>query len=174
LGDDRRAHQFLPAVYDELRRLAAGYLRRPSDDRTLQPTVLVHEAFLKVQAMRRLDVKSRTHLVALAAVAMRQILVDHVRTRRALKRGGGWSRVTLDTSVITEQPAGGTQIERVEEALERLEQLDPEEARIVELKFFGGLTEAEIADEMSRSVRWVRQHWAHARGWMRREISANR
>ena len=163
-------HQLLPEVYEELRRLAAGYLRRDAGE-TLQPTVLVHEAFLKVQGLARLEVKSQTHLVALTAVAMRQILVDHVRARKALKRGGGWQRVTLDTSALLDESSSRSPIERVEEALTRLEQVDPQAGRIVELKFYGGLTEAQIASELDRSERWVRLHWSHARGWMRREMA---
>lgn len=173
MADERneRVHELLPSAYEELKRLAGHYLRPESATQTLDPTALVHEAFLKLQGFSRLDVRGRTHLIALTAVAMRQILIDHVRARRALKRGGDWHRVTLDTAAIFESRSGASDVENVEAALAKLEVLDPQEARIVELKFFGGLTEAEIGEEMHRSERWVRLHWAHARGWMRRELA---
>ena len=161
--------RLLPAVYDEVRAVAAAYLRRERFDHTLRPTALVHEAYLK---LRRGGVApaGRVHLLALAAAAMRQILVDHARARAAQKRGGGWQRVTVESSVALSQD-GVEDVLAVHEALARLGTVDPRGAHIVEMRFFGGLTEVEIAEELGISERWVREQWTHARAWLRRDLA---
>ncbi|MCC6650016.1 MAG: sigma-70 family RNA polymerase sigma factor [Candidatus Eisenbacteria bacterium] len=171
-SDPRRVvADLLPEVYEELRSLAAHYLRQERVGHTLQPTALVHEAFLKLSRQSRLDVNDRTHFLAIAAGAMRQVLVDHARAHLAAKRGGGWQRITVDESVAVS--AGGIEdLLILDDTLRRLAELDEPAARIVEMRFFAGLTEAEIAQAMGMSERWVRGQWAFARAWLRREMTA--
>lgn len=158
----------MPAVYDALRGLAAAYLRKERTDHTLQPTALVHEAYLKLHA-RGIVTGGRAHFMALAATAMRQILVDHARSKAAVKRGGGWKKVTVsEASALSD--GGAEDVLAVNDALIKLARLDPQAARIVEMRFFAGLTELEIAEEIGISDRWVREQWSHARAWLRREM----
>jgi len=167
--DRQTPDQLLPLVYDELRAAAQDRLRLERPDHTLQPTELVHEAFLKLQARHGATFAGRTHFRAVAARAMRQILVDHARARAAAKRGGGWERVTITGVVVTGQ--GGKQdVLAVEETLAALEQRDPQEARIAELRLFGGLKTEEIAKELGISVSWAEKQWAHARAWIQHAL----
>jgi RNA polymerase sigma-70 factor (ECF subfamily) len=162
----------LPIVYQELRRLAASYLRRERPGQTLQPTALVHEAYLRLMKDRPDRWQNRAHFCAIAAHSMRQILIERARARAALKRGGAQPRVTLDEALV----AGGSQsfdILVLDEALDRLSALDPEQARLVELRFFGGLTVEETAEAMSISPATVKRHWAIARAWLARELEGN-
>lgn len=170
-SDDRSPafDRLIPAVYDEVRAVAAAYLSRERPDHTLQPTALVHEAYLKLQR-GGVAPEGRIHLLALAAAAMRQILVDHARARAAQKRGGGWQRVTVDSAVAFSQD-GIEDVLAVHEALARLATVDARGAHVVEMRFFGGLTEAEIAEELGISERWVREQWTHARAWLRRDLA---
>lgn len=169
--DPRRVvARLLPEVYEELRSLAAHYLRQERSDHTLQPTALVHEAFLKLSRQSRLDVNDRTHFLALAAGAMRQVLVDHARAHLAAKRGGGWQRITVDESVAVSE-GGIEDLLALDDTLKRLAEVDEPAARIVEMRFFAGLTEVEIAEAMGMSERWVRSQWAFARAWLRREMA---
>ena len=161
---------WMPLVYDELRALAGRYLRRERPNHTLQPTALVHEAWLKLARLDRIQIRDRTHFLALAASAMRQILVDHARAHRALKRGGDWMRVTLDDSLVPDGAASDELI-ALDRALLRLGEHDERAMRIVEMRFFAGLTEAEIAESIGMSARWVRQQWAFARAWLKREMT---
>ena len=159
----------VPEVYDELRGIATAYLRRERPDHTLQPTALVHEAYLKLSRQAKLTVRDRTHFLALAAGAMRQILVDHARAHHALKRGGGWNRISVAESLSEPIPRSENLL-ALDEALTALAERDARGARIVEMRFFAGLTETEIAAEMGMSERWVRKQWAHARAWLRARI----
>lgn len=169
--DPRRVvARLLPEVYEELRSLAAHYLRQERSDHTLQPTALVHEAFLKLSRQSRLDVNDRMHFLALAAGAMRQVLVDHARAHLAAKRGGGWQRITVDESVAVSE-GGIEDLIALDDTLKRLAEVDEPAARIVEMRFFAGLTEVEIAVAMGMSERWVRSQWAFARAWLRREMA---
>ena len=170
-NDPRRvvAH-LLPEVYEELRSLAAHYLRRERPDHTLQPTALVHEAFLKLSRQSKLDVNDRTHFLAIAAGAMRQVLVDHARQHVAQKRGGGWQRITVDESIAVSTD-GIEDLLALDDTLRRLAEVDEPAARIVEMRFFAGLTEVEIGEAMGMSERWVRGQWAFARAWLRREMA---
>ena len=159
----------MPLVYDELRRIAAGYIRGERPGQTLQATALVNEAFVRMNAERARPFQNRTHFLAIAALSMRQILVQRARSRRAAKRGGAPQQVTLDENLIQEQ-AASVDIEALDEALTRLAQLDPEQARIVELRYFGGLTIEETADAVGASPATVKRQWAMARAWLKRAI----
>jgi RNA polymerase sigma factor (TIGR02999 family) len=164
-GDSTAQEQLLPLVYDELRRIAGAYMRRERPDHTLQPTALVHEAYLRLVDQERVDWKNRAQFVGLAAVMMRRILVNHARDRAAAKRGGEAQKVPLTL-------AGGI-LERTEvdmlalhEALDGLAALDERKSRVVELKFFGGLTAGEIAETLGVSVATVEREWSFARAWL--------
>ena len=170
--DRQSLDSLLPIVYQELRRLAASYLRREKPGQTLQPTALVHEAYLRLMKDRPERWQNRAHFCAIAAHSMRQILIERARARGALKRGGAQPRVTLDEALV----AGGERsfdLLALDEALERLAQMDPEQARLVELRFFGGLTVEETADAMNISPATVKRHWSVARAWLARELAGD-
>jgi RNA polymerase sigma-70 factor (ECF subfamily) len=173
MADDRQSlDSLLPIVYQELRRLAANYIRRERPGQTLQPTALVHEAYLRLMKDRPDRWQNRAHFCAIAAHSMRQILIERARARAALKRGGAQPRVTLNEALV----AGGDQsfdLLELDVALEKLAALDPEQARLVELRFFGGLTVEETAEAMSISPATVKRHWAIARAWLARELEDN-
>lgn len=163
--------KLVPEMYAELRRLAERSLAGERAGHTLQPTALVHEVYLKLARQSRLAVQDRAHFLALAAVAMRQVLVDHARAHAALKRGGGWKRVTLAENVAV-SPGGTEDVLVLDGALTALAEYDPRASRVVELRFFGGLTEVEVAAEMGMSERWVRGQWTFARAWLQRRMAA--
>ena len=171
-ADDRQSlDSLLPVVYQELRRLAAGYIRHEKPGQTLQPTALVHEAYLRLLKDRPHRWQNRAHFCAIAAHSMRQILIERARARNAQKRWGEKARITLDESLM----GSGEQsvnLLALDEALERLAGLDPEQARIVELRFFGGLTVDETADALSVSPATVKRHWTIARAWLARELES--
>jgi RNA polymerase sigma-70 factor (ECF subfamily) len=174
-GADRpaRAETLFPVVYDELRRLARGYMSREPAGHTLQPTALVHEAYLKLVDQTRADWKGKTHFFAVGARVMRRLLVDHARERSAEKRGAGWQRVTL-SGAIGSDPGAGLAPERLLDlnaALERLAGLDEREARVVTLRYFGGLTVEQVAEVLGVSPRTVDNDWRHAQAWLRHELS---
>jgi RNA polymerase sigma factor (TIGR02999 family) len=171
MGDDRQVDALLPVVYEELRRLAAAYLRRERPGQTLQPTALVHEAYLRLMKDRPDRWQNRAHFCAIAAHSMRQILIERARARGAQKRGGAQPRVTLDEALVAGQSASFDLV-ALDEALERLEKIDPDQARLVELRFFGGLTIEETADAMNISPATVKRHWMVARAWLARELAA--
>lgn len=171
-GDRPSLDSLLPIVYQELRRLAASYLRRERPGQTLQPTALVHEAYLRLMKDNPERWQNRAHFCAIAAHSMRQILIERARARGALKRGGQRPRVTLDEGLV----AGGERsidLVALDEALERLAAFDPEQARLVELRFFGGLTVEETAEALGISPATVKRHWAVARAWLARELEGN-
>ena len=161
-----------PLVYGELRRLAGGYLRGEQAGHTLQPTALVHEAFLRL-AGSALDVESRSQFFGIAAHLMRQILIDHARTRQAVKRGGGHERLSLEGDLIVspEREAG---LVELDEALERLAAIDARKAQVVEMRFFGGLSVEESAEALKVSEVTVRRDWQFAKTWLLRELSGDR
>jgi RNA polymerase sigma factor (TIGR02999 family) len=161
----------LPAgIYQELRRLAQGFMRHESPGHTLQPTALVHEAFLRMAAHEALAGCGQTHVRALFAQAMHRILVDHARRRTARKRGGERVRVALDDKLL---PADTEQdLLDLQGTLEKLSQLDPQQARLVELRIFGGMTVAKAAGELGLSKRTAEREWTAARAWLRRELAA--
>ncbi|MEO6239345.1 MAG: ECF-type sigma factor [Vicinamibacterales bacterium] len=171
MADDERQSldSLLPLVYKELRRLAAGYLRREKPGQTLQPTALVHEAYLRLMKDRPDRWQNRAHFCAIAAHSMRQILIERARARGAAKRGGARPRVTLDEALIGGEDRS-IDLLALDEALERLAALDPEQARLVELRFFGGLTVEETAEAMGISPATVKRHWTIAKAWLTREL----
>jgi len=169
-GERDAIAKLLPRVYDALRELAGGFLRRERTDHTLQPTALVHEAYLRLVDQTRADWKSRAQFMAVAAEVMRRILVDHARGHRAAKRGGGRHRVDLTATL--DVPAGpALEVLDVDDALSRLAALDERQARVVELRVFGGLSVAEVAEVLRVSERTVANDWRMARAWLRRELS---
>ncbi len=169
-GDDHAARELMPLIYDELRGLAGHYMMEPAGGRTptLQPTALVHEAYAKLIDADR-DFRSRNHFFAVAAIAMRQILVDYARGRQRLKRGGEFRRLTLTGVVATNEDAT-IDVEEIDQALSALAELDERASRVVELKFFGGLTEPEVAVVLEVSERTVRNDWKMARAWLKCQI----
>ena len=158
----------IPKVYGELRRLAAAHLRMESENHTLQPTELVHEAYLRLIRQHQVDWHSRTHFFGVAAHLMRLILVDYARRRNRAKRGGtqAWR---LDLSVVDPQ-AKPLDLDALHQALDRLAHLDPRQSRIVELRYFGGLTIEETADALGISPKTVRRDWTVARAWLYGEL----
>ena len=169
---DRQAgavDRLLPVVYDELRALAQRFLRREKRNHTLQPTALVHEAYLRLIDQREAKWQDRAHFCAIAAQAIRRVLIDHARARKRQKRGGDRVRVTL--SAATPIFVGkDTDLLALDEALERLAETEPLGARIVEMRFFGELTVEEVAEVLDMSDRSVRRHWKYAKAWLFREI----
>jgi RNA polymerase sigma factor (TIGR02999 family) len=177
----REPAELMPQVYDELRRLAANYLRHERPGQTLQATALVHEAFLRLSKEKNQPWKNRTHFLAIAALSMRQILVQRARARHADKRGGeNQERITLDDSMIADQTAvsrrneereGGVDVLALDAALEKLAALDPQQAKIVELRYFGGLTVEETGEALDISAATVKRHWTVARAWLKKELT---
>jgi RNA polymerase sigma factor (TIGR02999 family) len=163
----------MPLVYNELRRIARHYLSRERPDHTLQPTALVHEAYLRLADQTDLSWQSRAHFFSIAAAAMRRILVEHSRRRNAVKRGGSVHRITLDDAVDL---AGERTLDIValDAALSALSRIDPQKGRMVELRFFGGLTIDEIAEVLSLSAATVERGWHIARLWLQRELQNGR
>jgi RNA polymerase sigma-70 factor (ECF subfamily) len=164
-SDKQGLDQMLPVVYDELHRLAAQYLSREATGHTLQPTALVNEAYLRLVDQRRVDWRNRAQFLGLAANMMRRILVNHARDRAAQKRGGNAQQVSLS---LVESPSGRPDMDLIalEGALERLAAMDERKSRVVELKFFGGLTTEEIAEVLQISGATVEREWAFARAWL--------
>lgn len=164
--------ELLPLVYSELERLAAGYLRRERADHTLQPTALLNEAYLRLAQGGDKLWSSKTHFLAVGARAMRQVLVDHARARRRQKRGLGDRAVTLDTGHLLPSIQTDDDVLALEEALARLESLHHRQAQVVQLRFFAGLEEREVADVLGVSLRTVSSDWSMARAWLHRQLRA--
>ena len=163
--------KLMPYVYDELRALAGKYLGGERKNRTLQPTALVHELFLKLVDQSRVDWKGRTHFLAAGAAAMRRILIDHARTRKRAKRGGGWRRVVLEPAMAVTE-TDDVDGDSLHAAIEELAHVDADEARIVELRFFGGLSMKEVAGVLGVSKRKVEGDWTHAKAWLRTRLAS--
>jgi RNA polymerase sigma factor (TIGR02999 family) len=168
-GDDAALAELTPLVYEELRRLAHHYMEGERPDHTLQTTALVNEAYLRLADQTNPNWQSRAHFFAAAARAMRQILVSYARSNRAQKRGGGGARIELDEAAIL-SPEQSKEIIDLHEALEKLGTLDSRKARVVELKYFGGLNHDEIAEVMKTSIVTVRRDWAFAKAWLYKEL----
>jgi RNA polymerase sigma factor (TIGR02999 family) len=170
LGDTRQAEALLSVVYDELRELAAQHLGRERGGHTLQPTALVHEVYLRLVQGDAVDWQGRAHFFGVSARAMRQVLIDHARRRRAEKRGGGWEQVTLQPELMGD---GGQAVDLLDlhDALEKLSQMDERLGRLVELRFFGGLTLEETAQVLGVSLRKANKDWSVARVWLARELA---
>lgn len=162
----------MPAVYDELRRLARRYMAREKAGQTLQATALVNEAYLRLMKEKAQAWKNRAHFCAIAANAMREILVERARARAASKRGGSRVRVSLDNAIAGGEAASIDML-AMNEALERLAGLDPQLARLVELRFFGGLTIEEAAEVLGVSSATIKRSWSMAKAWLRRELETS-
>jgi RNA polymerase sigma factor (TIGR02999 family) len=169
-GNRSDVDRLFAAVYQELRNLAAKFFRREPKENTLQPTALVHEAYVKLVDQKDVDWQGRTHFFAVAAQAMRRVLVDHARQRGAAKRGGRKKRVSLAEDLMAGLQSDAALL-AVDEALSKLAQLDPRQAQMVELRFFGGLSVTEAADALGMSKRSAEREWTMARAWLRRELS---
>ena len=171
-GDNAGAlGEALPRVYADLRRVAGGYFKRERVNHTLQPTALVHEAYLKLADQDRVRWRNRSHFIGVAAQLMRRILVDHARASHAHKRGGQDTRVPLDDNIAA-AAGGGVDVLDLDRALTRLAALDARQAQIVDLRYFGGLSIEETADALSLSTATVKRDWQMARAWLARELGA--
>src|ERR1043166_4937553 len=168
-GDQEAPARLMPLVYDELRGLARHYLQRERPDHTLQATGLLHEAYLRLVDQSTATWQSRAHFFGVAAQVMRRILVDYARSHRAGKRGGGWDKLEFDDALA---PAAERSVDLValDDALKDLLALDPRQSQIVELRFFGGLTNEEIGEVLDVSPRTVKREWRIAKAWLRRAI----
>lgn len=169
-GDKLAAEQLIQLVYDELRAVAAAQLRQEPADLTLQPTSLVHEAFIKLIDQERVDWQGRTHFLAIGAQAMRRILVDHARQKNRQKRGQGRKRVVFD-ELITVSRYSSDDVLAVNEVLQDLQTLNPRQAEIVELRFFGGMTAVEVSEHLNLSKSTIDREWRLARAWMRSQLT---
>ena len=168
-GDSGALTELMPLIYEELWRLASSYLRRERRDHTLQTTALVHEAYLRLVDQKDAHWKSRGHFFAVAAQMMRRILVDHARRHKAAKRGGPLPRISLDKALaVSEEQSENLLL--LDSLLNRLAQLDPQEARIVDLRFFAGLSVDETAQVMEISPTTVKREWCVAKKWLSREL----
>jgi RNA polymerase sigma factor (TIGR02999 family) len=168
-GDKVALDRLIPLVYSELQRLARGYLRNERPGHTLQPTALVHEAYGRLLKQDQPDYQNRAHFLGVAAQVMRQILIDHARTRNAAKRGGGQAKFPVDEAgdIAVDRPST---LIAIDDALTALERTDPCKARLIEMRFFGGLTAEESAEAMQIPVAEVRRHLRVAQAWLKREL----
>ena len=166
---DSPKNELFSAVYDDLVLVAQNLFRSQPVGHTLQPTALVHEAYLRLARSGKAQVNDRAHALAVGAKMMRQILVDHARRRGADKRGGGGQRVMLDSVTLADQPEGIDFID-LQEALTRLEKLSPRQSEVVEMRFFGGLTNDEVGEVLGVTSRTVRSDWQFARAWLIHEL----
>jgi RNA polymerase sigma-70 factor, ECF subfamily len=170
-GDPGAADRLLPLIYHELRQAAGRALRREQPGHTLQATELAHEAYLRLAGAAAGPWESRSHFLAVAARAMRQVLVDHARRRNAAKRGGGWERITLGSAAAASE-VSPDELLALDDALERLGALEPRLRSVVEVRYFGGLTERETAEALGVTERTVQRDWARARAWLHKELAA--
>jgi RNA polymerase sigma factor (TIGR02999 family) len=170
-GRHEALEHLTPLVYDDLRRVAARYMRQEATGHALQPTALVHEAYVRLIDQKRVKWRNRAHFFGVAAGMMRRILVDHARRRRAEKRGGDWERVTLAEDEVAAEDCREIDVLSLHESLERLATFDPQQARIVELRYFGGLTIEETAEVVGVSPATVVREWTIAKAWLRADLS---
>lgn len=171
-GDQAALDELMPIIYEELRRMARRYMNRQSEGHTFQTTELIHEAYLKLAGRQKTDWKNRSHFFGVAARAMRHILVDYARSKNAQKRGGGMPQITFEENALISDDRSEEMI-ILDEALQRLSGLDERKSRVVEMKFFGGLTIEEIAEVLRTSTKTVKRDWRFARNWLLKEISRN-
>lgn len=164
------ATQLMQLVYGDFRALAGAYLQREIPGHTLQPTALVNEAFLKLVDQSRVDWQGKTHFFAVGAEMMRRILVDHARSKQRQKRGGGYHRIELHPDLQLSSDRDEDLL-AVDEAIDKLAQVDPRQAKIVELRFFGGLNMQEVAEALGTSKRTMEREWTMVRAWLRRELT---
>ena len=169
-GNHEALEELIPLVYEELRKMAGRYLRREPSGHTLQTTALVHEAYLRLLEQKQVQWQNRGHFFAIAAQAFRRILIDYARKQQALKRGGGEQRLPLDECKYISQQESASLV-RLDEALATLAKIDSRQSRIVELRFFGGLTLEETAEVMEISTATVKREWSMARAWLYHEMT---
>jgi len=169
-GDKQALDGLMPLVYDELHRIASRYLRRERQGHTLQTTALINEAYMRLVDQNRVSWQSRAHFFGVAAQMMRRILVDHARSHLYAKRGGGAQKLTLDEAIATPQERD-LDLVALDDALTTLAEIDPQQGRIIELRFFGGLTIDETAEVLSISPATVKRDWNMAKAWLYGEIS---
>src|SRR5687767_3530248 len=168
-GNQEALNELMPLVYDELRRVASRYLRKERAGHTLQTTALVHEAYLKLVDQKNASWQNRVQFFAAAAQVMRHILVDYARSRRAFKRGGDYSRLSLDEAVISSKERDPDLL-TLDEALNSLAAIDTQQSRVVELRVFGGLTVEETAEALGISPRTVKREWSMAKAWLHQQM----
>jgi RNA polymerase sigma-70 factor, ECF subfamily len=168
-GNSEKTNQLVQLLYGELRRLAASYLRRESSGHTLQPTALVNEAYLRLVQQDDGQWKDRNHFFSIAAQMMRRVLVDHARRSQAVKRGGPLPKLSLDQAIVYSRENAG-ELLLLDELMERLSEADPQQARVVELRVFGGLTVEEAAQVLGVSAPTIKRDWAMAKAWLAREM----
>jgi len=174
-GDELAAEALIPLIYAELHDIAERQMRHERGDHTLQPTALVNEAFLRLAGNHNADWQNRQHFLSLAAQAMRRILVDHARRRNAQKRGGRQEKLELNDALrVGSDDTDGLDLESLDESLKQLADLDPRQARVVELRFFGGLSVEDTAAVLDISTATVKRDWAFARAWLKRDLTRNR
>jgi len=169
-GDKQALDRLMPLVYDELHRMASRYLRRERQGHTLQTTALINEAYLRIVDQDRVNWQNRAHFFGVAAQMMRRILVDHARSHLYAKRGGGAQKLTLDEAIATPQERD-LDLVALDDALTALAEIDPQQSRIIELRFFGGLTIEETAEVLNISPATVKRDWNMAKAWLYGEIS---
>ncbi len=169
-GDELALEQLMPLVYEELRKMARQFMNKKEVGHTLQPTVLIHEVYLKLVKQEKQNWENRTHFFGVASKAMRHILVDYLRNRRYLKRGGDAKKVEYDESIIVSNERAVGLIE-LDEALNKLAELNERKSRVVELKYFGGLSNEEMAEVLKVSSKTIIRDWQFARSWLLRELS---
>jgi len=168
-GDGAVLDELLPLVYAELRRLASSYLRRERHDHTLQPTALVHEAYIRMIDQTQAQWQNRAHFFGVAAQMMRRILIDHARAQQADKRGGEFQKISLDENIDVSGNRAD-ELVALDDALKRLAEIDPQKSRLVELRFFGGLSVEETAEVLGVSAPTVKRHWRLAKAWLYGEV----
>lgn len=171
-GDEEAPERLMPLVYDEMRRLARTFLSRERYSHTLQPTALVNEAYLRLVDQTRVNWQNRAHFYGIASRMMRRVLIDHARAHATEKRGGSAIRLSLDDMQVPIEERAASFV-ALDEALKRLEELDERKCKVVEMRFFGGLSDEEIAEVLGVSTRTVLRDWKTARLWLYRELSAD-
>jgi RNA polymerase sigma factor (TIGR02999 family) len=169
-GKQEAAEKLIPLVYDELRCLAAHYMRQERSDHTLQATALLHEAYLRLVEQRIMNWQSRAHFFAVAAQVMRRILIDYARSHHRAKRGGDLQKVPLEEELLLFSQEQSAELVALDDALERLGEMAPRQSRVVELRYFGGLTVEETAEVLGMAPKTVKRDWSVARAWLHREI----
>jgi RNA polymerase sigma factor (TIGR02999 family) len=170
-GDSEALDRLMPLVYDELRRLARRYMRWENPGHTLQATALVNDLYVQLIDQERVNWQNRAHFFGAAAQLIRRLLVDHARARHRLKRGGGGLKVEWNEAINVSKPVE-MDVMALDDALNRLAEMDPQQSRIVELRFFGGLSIEETAEALQMSPATVKRHWAFARAWLHREMTS--
>src|ERR1044072_5274145 len=171
-GDKEALDQLMPIVYEELRRQAARYLRKERPGHTLQTTALIHEAYVRLVDQRHLQLQNRAQFFGIAAQLMRRILVDHARTKNRVKRGGSNVKVSIDDATFAVK-GQDLDVVALDEALQRLAEIDEQQSRVVELRFFSGLTVEETAEVMGISKATVKRDWSMAKAWLHRELTGD-